>query len=435
MKRFLESYKSFISKYLTFVILFFAFLSMLTYVVPVFSINNQAGLIYRGVVSVIIFILIVSSLILFKIRPSNLTLILLFVYLVSGILSVAIAPTLLNTDISTINYLAATFSLVMNCLSVISIITIFNQFNIDPKMIKITCWIVIGFTLFLILYSYCAQMDQIIATFTKEYGWNYDVKSIFTEKTSYGFCLLIGSVFAVFLALFTKKYWIYAFPVFFLVNTFISRNKTAALATIVLLLAVLIYHIITSFKKYKKAWIITLSVSFGVILLFILLIFVDSIRPAAFDNIYKFFNEVIIHDGQVVLEDRFNKWSSLVNTVNKNTFTIFFGLGDRLSTQILPKISGYQVSDSVYVVNYAYGGLVKFLLYFVFLGYFYYQIIRYQKNTLAKFTSLLFLSITCVAGVFEDDNIIGYSMNALYLLIPLFILPKTFSIAESSKVI
>ena len=193
---------------------------------------------------------------------------------------------------------------------------------------------------------------------------------------------------------------------FFLFNMFISRNKTSILVTLFLLLGVLIYHLITSFKKHMKAWIITLSISASIILVFSLLIFIDSIRPECFSGLYRFINDVIIHDGQVVMEDRVNKWGTAVNEVNKNAFTVIFGYGDRLSTIIIPKLIGYGASDSVYVTNYISGGLVKFLLYFLFIGYFYYSIVKNEKNSLAKFYSLLTLSIIAFLALSLSSSIL-----------------------------
>ena len=423
MKSLTNKIKYIYDEYLIFFILLFGILTSFSYVFPILNVNNTEGYIYRGVLLGLICFLFVIGLFLYKKNPSKKLIISCSAYLVSGILSIFIAPLTKNVSIDGFHYFLAALQIVINILSIFIYIWLMKDYSFSKKSITISCLIMITFGLFLTIYSYIAQWQSIIDTFTKEYGWNYDVTSIFQDKTTYGFMLLMCSLFSIILTLNTKKYWLYILPIFFLANMFISRNKTSILCLCFLLLCLLIYHLVHSFKKYKVIWIVCLSTAFGIILLFSLL---TAFKVGPFDKFNYYITQVIFNDASVVMQDRLSRWSNVFKSTD-NAFLNIFGAGERISSAVLAVPTG----DSVYINTYATGGIIKCLLYILLIV----LVMQYNiKNTNGgwnKFLVISFELVLLIGGFFEDDLLFGFSHTALLGGLFFYCAPKLLEISNN----
>ena len=286
--------------------------------------------------------------------------------------------------------------------------------------IDIVCIFMIAWGVFLAIYSYITQYQAIADTFTKEAGWNYDVSSIFTTKTVYGYMLLICSIFSVIYILNNKKYWMYVFPIFFLINMFISRSKTSILCLVILLICLLIYHISTNFNKHKKAWIISIS---SVLIVLTTLMILAITKVGIFDKFNYYLTQVIFNDASVVMQDRLSRWGNVFKTTD-NPFLIIFGAGERISSTVL----GVPTGDNIYVNTYATGGIIKFLLYILLIVFVMRYNIKTTKGGWNKFLVISIELIILIAGFFEDDALIGLTHTAIFDGIIMYTTPKLLEV-------
>lgn len=164
----------------------------------------------------------------------------------------------------------------------------------------------------LCIYTYIFEAQDIYDTINTIYGWNYDVTSIFVDKTTYGYMLSTCSIFSIFYILNNKKYWMYIIPVFFLINMFISRSKTSILCTSTILITLLIIHIVHNWNKYKKYWI-TAFITLGIFIVSATILIILQI--GWFSRLNYYLTQVIFNDGIVVMKDRFHRWSLLLQAI------------------------------------------------------------------------------------------------------------------------
>lgn len=416
IKQYLNKFNILINKYLVFIIFFFGLLSLLPNIIcfKSLSVSTTAGIIYRAIIFGIILILFLFVLLLNKKRPNKYILIACSIYLITNIISIFISPVIKNIEVPLLQQFVGLSVIAGNIITVFLSFFLLNSYESNKKYIDILTYILIAVGVILCLYTYIFEYQDIINTFTKEYGWNYDVTSIFVEKTTYGYCLLFISIYTIIYSLTRKKYWFYLFVVFFLLNSVIARTKTTVLCLSILLIGVLIYHIINSWNNYKKRWIIALSISLSLILIFLILTIAEV---GFFGTINRFISEVIIGDGIVVVKDRLSKLGNIFSSVNY-PLGILFGCGERITNYIIApaKICG----DNIYASVYATGGIVKSVLYILLIVYIFYKYIKNENTKSIKFMQCLILSVFLIAGLFEDDSLIGLNSTYLFITVAIF---------------
>lgn len=404
--------KDALDRYVLFIILLFALLVLLPYV-SVFKglqINNISGLIYRGILLGLISIFFLFTIFIYRTKFPVAIWAWIGIYFTSQFLTIFISPIIKGVNIPTIITVMGLGQATITAISVVTYLTICKESRFNKKTINAVCLFMIFFGLFLCLYSYIFEYEDIYNTFNTIYGWNYDVTSIFTMKTEYGFVLFICSIFSIFYILNNKKYWMYCVPIFFLVNMFISRSKTSILCTCIILITLFIVHIGQSWKEYKKYWIITLScIACFVITLTIFTI----IKVWWFEKFNYYITQVILGDAKVVLDDRIHKWSLLLQAIN-NPFNIIFGYGERITPLVLSECGCATIGDNIYLSTYGVGGIIKLSAY---IGLIIYIITNCWKTdcSLTKKVIVLFIQISfLIGGLFEDDSIIGIVMSGLF---------------------
>ena len=404
--------KPYLDKYIIFVILFFGLLNLLPYISFFKSLQviYSSGIIYRGVLFVILLMFFLLLFFVYKTKIPKFLYVISLLYLISQTITIFVSPVIKDTPIPFLDTTMGLAQAIIVTISIYAYLTISNSSAFERKTINIACIIVIFFGLFLCLYSYIFEYEDIYHTFNTIYGWNYDVTSIFTMKTEYGFVLYVCSLFSIFYILNNKKYWMYVIPLFFLANMFISRSKTSILCTTIILMALLVVHVKTSWNKYKKYWLI----SFLLISLFVItIIFLTALQIGWFENFNYYITQVIFGDAGVVMNDRIHKWSLLLKAMD-NPFNIILGYGERITPLILSDCGCATIGDNIYLSVYGVGGLIKLSLYITLIIF---VMISTWKKGMSISNKIICLSIQLsfiVGGLFEDDSIIGVTYNTLF---------------------
>lgn len=421
MKSFLKRVGVFIDKNIIYFLFGFGILALLPYI-TVFSgleIQNTGSMVYRGILFSLFFVVFIVELIVSKIIPNKCIIIGCSVYLITQTITLFASPVIKNVDIPIIQSLSGLATAFISVLTVFVAYTFLTSRKKDHERNNIVCYALLGIGVAACLYSYIFQYKQISEVLTNEHGWNYQVTSVFTTKGVYGFVLLITSISTVILALNTKKYWFYAFAVFFLFNSFLCRAKYSILFIFIILIAVLIYHLIKDYKKHEKIWNITLGISAGVIVILCLFTFIPLLNFGPFEKINYFIKNTIFNDGITVMKDRYFKSANIIKAVDY-PLGVLFGCGEKIANYILAPNAEVR-GDDLYVDTYAYGGLIKVILYLAFIAFVLYKVIKTKGEY--KAFSILFTVIIVLSGMFAENSIIGFNLTFLFMAPFIYMLP------------
>lgn len=387
--------KLFFEKYNLIALFVLVILTMQTYIFHSLSINTIGGTIYRAIVALVIFAYLVFYFLSIKTKPSTIFIILSSIYVITSITSLVVNPLIIRVAITGTQYLSSISVVFFNILSIYLFLSSSNLNNYKQQMLFLL--IFISFVMFLCLYTYIFQYKNIYETLTNKYGWNYDVTSIFYVKTIYGFFLTLGSIYSAILWFKIKKIAILSLPLFFLINSVISRNKTSILIIGLLIVFLLSVLLIGFFKNKKKSFYILLSSTILVIALTIILIF-------AIETLRNFIRDSIINDGVVVIKARVEKWQLFLTNLS-NPFNILFGYGERISN-IVQK--SQNVSDNIYLLSLETGGLFKLSIHLFLVVYLLRRTIKTNQYLFTFFAILILMS-----GLLEENYIYGFNLTSL----------------------
>lgn len=404
--------KPFLDKYLILFILLFALLTLLPYVAicKPLQVRYTSGIIYRGILAGVIGLSFLFIILIYKTKLPIYIWICTGLYLISQVITIFVSPIIKDVEIPLLTTMMGLGQAIITAISVICYLTMNKDVEFDKKIINIACLFMIFFGLFLCIYSYIFEWEDIYNTFNTIYGWNYDVTSIFVMKTEYGFTLYVCSLFSIFYILNNKKYWMYVIPLFFLINMFIARSKTSILCTSIILVAFFTIHIIKTWKNYKRYW----TTSFIVVSIFIVTIFLLTVLKVGwFDKFNYYITQVIFNDAKVVFEDRVHKWSLLIKAVD-NPFNVVFGYGERITPLVFSVCGCATIGDNIYLSNYGVGGIIKYLLYIALSIYVIRSVWKVEDSIFIK-TAIAAIQLSfLLGGIFEDDSITGVTMSGLF---------------------
>lgn len=419
MKSLIEKIKNFLNVNLMYVLFGFGLLSLLPYV-STFKLDasTNAGIIYRGVIFGLLAILFLVGLVCYRQLPNKKILIACLVYMVTQMVTIFVSPLIKDVEIPALQSVIGVGMIFSNIISVFIVCYIFKYQSTDHEKLNLISYILLGISVALCLYTYIFQNKEIGMSLRGECGIASPVTSIFTNSEIYGFILLVATISTVILALNTKRYWLNAFPAFFLVNVFLSKNRLALTTIVIILISLLIHHLIHNLKGNEKKWEITLFVGFAVMLILNLLIFVPAMSFGPFATLGSYIKTSLINDGITIMKDRFVTSSSLMQSVDY-PLGIMFGTGERVQSLILSYSSSGNI---IYVTNYAVGGIIKFILYLGFIAFVIYKVIKRKGEHL--FFSLLFISLILLIGIFSEISLLG--INVYFLLLAPFILYDPF---------
>lgn len=366
------------------------------------SINFLPGLIYRGIILIIFSILSLFSFFCNKQYKDKIFCIFISLYLFFSIFSLCLneAKTVLNIEI--IDFFMSLGEIVSTIISVIFIRSCLKSCKTNKSLIvKILAFISTG----LIILSLIIDREAILNTFTRFDHSNYDVKSIFFDKNTFGLFLFAGCISFCYLGLIKNRlYLIGAF-----INTIyciIARTKTSLLISLILLFCSFIYCAIcdTKTKKFGNTIVYFIAI-FLILILLIFTIFKIGFFEKIFNIIFEDYG--LIYDGKVVFCDRFTNWKNKLAQINSPLIWIF-GYGERLAYAF----AGRPIDNS-YLYILLNGGLVKLVLYFVFVVYILWFKVNKSQLCLYKICEVFSISSILLYGIFEDCYMIGCSLSSL----------------------
>ena len=136
------------------------------------------------------------------------------------------------------------------------------------KFIKYIGYAMIGFTLFIILYSYITEhanygpfLQALFAGDTEKMVL-YSMKSLIIHRNAYGMVMLLGIIFAFINHSMEKKWWYYLLAAFFFINMIFSWSKTSLIIGVLIFLIYIYYRLIVTYRdnvKRNRTVLITLS--------------------------------------------------------------------------------------------------------------------------------------------------------------------------------
>ena len=391
--------KLFVTKYNLLIILLFLFLCSATSIFQSLSFYKTGGLIYRIIVGIIIITYIAFFFLCNRTCFSYSFIILSGLYTVCSLLTLFLTPYLFQKEILNSQYFLGISTIFFNIISVAFFIES-SKMEQNNFAYNLFLKILVGSVVLMCLYTYIFQHNQIYQTLTNEHGWNYDVTSIFYEKTTYGFFLTLASAYCVYHSLTRRKHIYLLLPVFFIFNAFLSRNKTSILICGILIISSFVLFMKNEFNK-RKTFCISLIVT--ILILVLVLILIVFLVPGL-NNIKHFLITSIYEDGITVIRDRLNKWGLFLSSFNR-PFNVIFGYGERISRFIITN----NITDNVYLLSLETGGLLKIIIHLMLIVFIFRNTIKQDHH----FTKTFLVAVLLLSGLFEDNNIFGFNATSL----------------------
>lgn len=393
---------NFINRTHTYLILCSIFLLLLPNCIKVLSVNYLPGTIYRGIILVLFGILGVISFTFNKQYKTKYFSIFISIYLAFSIISLCLTNAKPNLELKTLDYF---FSLGEIASTVISLIFIFSCLK-SREINKILIVKVLAYaSIVLIFLSFIIDWNAIVSTFTEFDHSNYDVKSIFFDKNTFGLFLFAGCTSFCFLGITKNRLYLFG-AVFSVLYSGIARAKTSLLISLILLISSFVYCIVCDVKSKKiKNIIIYFSLIFFVLVTLILIILKVGFFAKIFDVIFGDYG--LIYDGKVVIRERFKNWSNKLISINSPLIWIF-GYGERLAYTF----AGRPIDNS-YIYILLNGGLIKLILYIAILGYLVFWKTKISTSKINKVIGIISIFSVVLYGFFEDCYLIGCSLPSL----------------------
>lgn len=394
--------EDFINKKYTYFILASIFLLLLPNCIKVLSANYSSGLIYRGIILVLFGILAVMSFIFNKQYKTKYFTIFISTYLAFSIISLCLTKAKLNLNLETLDCFLSLGEIGSTIISFIFIFSCLKSHEINKLLIvKTLAYASIGF----IFLSLILDWNAIISTFTKFDHSNYDVKSIFFDKNTFGLFLFTGCASFCFLGIAKNRFYLFG-ALFAAIYSGVARAKTSLLISLILLISSFVYCIVCDVKTKKiKNIIIYFSLIFLVLMTLILIILKVGFFAKIFDVIFGDYG--LIYDGKVVIRERFKNWSNKLDSIDSPLIWIF-GYGERLAYTF----AGRPIDNS-YIYIFLNGGLIKLILYIAILGYLVFYKTKISTSKINKVIGIISIFSVVLYGFFEDCYLIGCSLPSL----------------------
>lgn len=291
----------------------------------------------------------------------------------------------------------------------------------------------------------CFVLDRstiinIIKNPTGQFALKNGVKSIFTNKNTFGLILFAGTIassISIKIDNSNKARNILMILVQILLfgTTVISLCKTAILLLVIYYFCSLIYKLITTERLTKKLKIISFAVIGALGLVAVIFVFVPSFAAMFGSKISAIQQKIyflFVNYGAETIGSRTEAWAAVFQTINGES--IFFGLGDKIYEEyyvastnavkfwgILPYHSTHNSLLNIYLQ----GGLIRLLSYVALIVYLYRVVIKtMKKDSKTSFYLLLGLVIFTMysmveAILFGFHDTIAIIINILCITIPL----------------
>ncbi len=405
LKKIYSAYLDFISVYFYPLLFGLGFLVSLSYSFTCLDAYHVGGIVYRGILSLLILLIAIPLIIKNHKSINKFVIIFSAIFFLCNILASFISPVIIDTKIDVLNSILGIGSSALIIVSVLLYFS-FKEENINEKVFKITTLCFLGLVFIMCLYTYIFEYKDIYNSILNEYGWNYDVTSIFKIKTEYGNYLLVGAFLSfVYFKKYNKKLMFCAF-IFFFINMFISRSKTSIVISIPILFSFLYILIKDGLINHRKETIIISSTSFVLILTLILLCIFNV---GFFASINYFFSKTILNDGVVVVKDRLNNWSHAFSQLG-NAFGLIFGYGERVGPRL---ING--CGDNYYLYSFVSGGLIRLSLYLFLVAYCIRDVFKSRSfSKQKKIVLVLIQGLILLIGLTDTVGVVGFTYAAIF---------------------
>lgn len=343
-------------------------LTTLSSIIPALYAGTTAGVIYRIAVLIVFGLSVLILAILSKSRPRTMFLVLLSIYVITGIVISFVAPAeMYGTEITILSRLSNLARTLGVAVFAFGFIEVFPSLFKKKEAIRYFGLLVAAFAFVAIIYSFVFQHDVIINSFLAE-GEDahfFQVKSFFESKNAYGFVLLLGMIGTTYGMIGSSKWKAYSllvFDVFLFLNLVISRDKSALLIAVIMIIAALLFIFIKTYKRHFKR-----NTIIGVVILFLMAAFVvfmsvPALHPegTTLGTMHHYFYQNFILNGIRTFGTRFEDFSASAPMFND--YRIIFGYGEQFVYIQYAHFTNLSSIDNAYIATILSGGIIKAVL-------------------------------------------------------------------------
>lgn len=393
-----------IKSYKFFVLISFFVLTMFLYCFPKLASGTIPGFIYRGIVLLLFVPFVAVCLYKNNLLKNRKLVFCAFLYLFCAIISLSTYRLKTDIQISGSLIVQSVGDIIINSLLCFLFIDCLDFDN--EKQMECSLFFINFLCLFAIIFSLFKDSQSIKGLFNNFDHSNYDITSIFVDKNSFGLLLFIGAASNTLYSI-ERRPWFLVLSVVYFLYSILIRAKSASLVIFI----VLLYSFIVIFKNlFAKNRKITIIISSSLLLILGLLLSLTLAKVGWFSKLYNvlFAKYGLFYDAKVVFLDRLNNWKNLVPASN-NPLVIIFGYGERIYRPICNS-----AIDNSFLCNYLSGGIIKLILFTLFISYLYIYVLKLNKRQIAF---IVVLSACLIYGLFQDYYLQGFNFSSLGFLI------------------
>ena len=393
-----------------------------------YFISQQTGFILRIILFCLILGFVVFLEIIYKIKPNQLLFFVSFLFiLINAIVIFTNEMSPINEKFTGFANLICEFALLFLTVSLVPRL-------LDRRRFNFILYCFVCFMLFTCLFSAIKEYGNIAALITREssdiVNPNYQIKSIFTSKNTFGFYLFTAIVSSVFL-LKTDKNKVFPSVSLFVFGIFLlfSMAKTPIIFAFVISLYFFINFLL---KKKDTRLIVCASSIFGfVILTFILCLTLEPIYTNI--TLFSYIRDAFFGNGFNSIVSRFNNFQNAMQLLLSPR--AFIGYGTRTALFNYYALMG---SGAAIDCSYLYGFLCGGVPYLVLASILYVNIciniaiLKKHKKELGNIFLITFILVT-LYGLFENVQIVSSSCDAL--LFGLLIVSQTKISLRSERIV
>lgn len=299
-------------------------------------------------------------------------------------------------------------------------------------------------TYFAIIFSYFSDYEQYNyffrpSDFTIKPG---QIKSFIGEKNMFGMLLFLAMIVHFKFLFETRNYFHLFMSIFLYAHIIVCECRSAALAGIVLFLG---YFIIVALEQLhnKKAISITIFSLLGLAIIFLTLIVYVPIFSKV--KIFKKISDVLT--GSFTTKEmstfysRLIIWDKFFTLVNSNPIFFIFGLGTmNFNYAFLYAKDNYSARywhlHNGFLEPFGQGGIIRFIINLIFIGYILYLVISLFVKTKDKrlLLYLTFLFAFFTRTVFEPEFLLSTSLASIISIITIALPIFTYKAQVNSRV-
>ena len=285
------------------------------------------------------------------------------------------------------------------------------------KAFNYSFYIIIGITLFAVLFSFVIEFDLIKSLFNGADEHSIAIRSIFQNKNSYGLFLFLASLatsYLIFLNIEDLKYYFFYIPlIIFTMMSILIGCRTAFVSCLTLIVYLFIRSLIILKPLSKKAFYVTISIIGVLAFLFILFMVIPALHQGSLKGLYFVITYTFSKFGNSFV-DRVSIWGATGKFMNWHY--LLFGANTTNSQFMIDIYTGYTDFHSCYVTWFVRTGIIGTMIYaalFIYVFYLIYKVIR--KKPLEGVLVLIFLLSSMLYST--PESAILFVSTSLYTFI------------------